>query len=55
MDRSTTIMRTRRTLHRLEMLVLMAGIELPIKAVRRIAGGFDLLVHISRLVDGRVA
>jgi pilus assembly protein CpaF len=35
------------------MLVLMAGIELPIKAIReQIAGGFDLLVHISRLVDG---
>jgi pilus assembly protein CpaF len=43
----------RDALHRLEMLVLMAGIELPIKAVReQIAGGFDLLVHISRLVDG---
>jgi pilus assembly protein CpaF len=35
------------------MLVLMAGVELPVKAVReQIAGGFDLLVHISRLVDG---
>jgi pilus assembly protein CpaF len=33
--------------------VLMAGVELPIKAVReQIAGGFDLLVHIGRLVDG---
>ena len=43
----------RDALHRLEMLVLMAGIELPIKAIReQIAGGFDLLVHISRLVDG---
>jgi pilus assembly protein CpaF len=43
----------RDALHRLEMLVLMAGVELPIKAVReQIAGGFDLLVHISRLVDG---
>jgi pilus assembly protein CpaF len=31
------------------MLVLMAGIELPVKAIReQIAGGFDLLVHISR-------
>jgi pilus assembly protein CpaF len=43
----------RDALHRLEMLVLMAGVELPIKAIReQIAGGFDLLVHITRLVDG---
>jgi pilus assembly protein CpaF len=43
----------RDALHRLEMLVLMAGIELPVKVVReQIAGGFDLLVHIARLVDG---
>ena len=38
----------RDALHRLEMLVLMAGIELPVKAIReQIAGGFDLLVHIA--------
>jgi pilus assembly protein CpaF len=43
----------RDALHRLEMLVLMAGVELPVKAIReQIAGGFDLLVHIARLVDG---
>ena len=43
----------RDALHRLEMLVLMAGVELPVKAVReQIAGGFDLLVHIARLIDG---
>ena len=43
----------RDALHRLELLVLMAGVELPLKAIReQIAGGFDLLVHISRLVDG---
>jgi pilus assembly protein CpaF len=43
----------RDALHRLEMLVLMAGIDLPVKAVReQIAGGFDLLIHIARLVDG---
>src|SRR5207244_8729799 len=43
----------RDALHRLEMLVLMAGVELPVKAIReQVAGGFDLLVHISRLVDG---
>jgi pilus assembly protein CpaF len=35
------------------MLVLMAGVELPVKAIReQVAGGFDLLVHIARLVDG---
>ena len=43
----------RDALHRLEMLVLMGGVELPMKAIReQIAGGFDLLIHISRLVDG---
>jgi pilus assembly protein CpaF len=43
----------RDALHRLEMLVLMAGMELPVKAIReQVAGGFDLLVHIARLVDG---
>jgi pilus assembly protein CpaF len=43
----------RDALRRLEMLVLMAGVELPVKAIReQVAGGFDLLVHISRLVDG---
>jgi pilus assembly protein CpaF len=43
----------RDALHRLEMLVLMAGVELPVKAIReQIAGGFDLLVHVARLVDG---
>ena len=43
----------RDALHRLEMLVLMAGVELSMKAIReQIAGGFDLLIHISRLVDG---
>src|SRR5436189_1997377 len=43
----------RDALRRLEMLVLMAGIELPVKAIReQNAGGFDLFIHISRLVDG---
>ena len=43
----------RDALHRLEMLVLMAGVELPVKVIReQIAGGFDLLIHIARLVDG---
>jgi pilus assembly protein CpaF len=43
----------RDALHRLEMLVLMAGVELPLHAIReQIAAGFDLIVHLSRLVDG---
>src|SRR6266511_711312 len=40
-------------LHRLETLVLTAGVELPLMAIReQIAGAFDLLVHRARLVDG---
>jgi pilus assembly protein CpaF len=43
----------RDALHRLEMLVLMAGIDLPLKAIReQIAGGFELIIHVARLVDG---
>lgn len=38
---------------RLETMVLMAGIELPIKAIRQqIAGGIDLIIQQSRLKDG---
>lgn len=38
---------------RLETMVLMAGIELPIKAIReQIAGALDLIIHQSRLRDG---
>ncbi|HWQ01739.1 MAG TPA: ATPase, T2SS/T4P/T4SS family, partial [Gaiellaceae bacterium] len=40
-------------LHRLETLVLTAGVELPLSAVRQqISGAFDLLIQLSRLVDG---
>ncbi len=43
----------RDALHRLEMLVLMGGVELPLRAVReQIASAFDLIVHLIRLVDG---
>jgi pilus assembly protein CpaF len=43
----------RDALSRLETLVLTAGIELPLRAIReQIASAFDLLVQISRLVDG---
>ncbi|PLS06923.1 CpaF family protein [Neobacillus cucumis] len=40
-------------LSRLETMVLMAGFELPIRAIReQIAGAIDLIVHQSRLKDG---
>jgi pilus assembly protein CpaF len=35
------------------MLVLMGGVELPVRAIReQIASAFDLIVHLVRLVDG---
>jgi pilus assembly protein CpaF len=38
---------------RLETMVLMAGIDLPIKAIReQISGALDLIIHQSRLKDG---
>jgi pilus assembly protein CpaF len=40
-------------LSRLETMVLMAGMELPIKAIRsQIAGALDLIIQQSRLKDG---
>jgi len=40
-------------LHRIETLVLTAGVDLPLRAIReQIAGAFDLLIHLVRLVDG---
>jgi pilus assembly protein CpaF len=43
----------RDALSRLETLVMTAGVELPHRAIReQIASAFDLLVQISRLVDG---
>jgi pilus assembly protein CpaF len=43
----------RDTIARLETMVLMAGLELPIRAVReQIASAVDLIVHQSRLRDG---
>lgn len=40
-------------LSRVETMVLMSGIELPVKAIReQIAAGIDLVVHISRQRDG---
>jgi septum site-determining protein MinD len=43
----------REAIARLETLCLMAGMELPAKAIReQIAGAVDLIVQISRLSDG---
>jgi pilus assembly protein CpaF len=43
----------RDTLSRLETMVLMAGTELPIRAIReQMASAIDIIVHQSRLRDG---
>jgi pilus assembly protein CpaF len=43
----------REALSRIETLVLMAGVELPARAIReQIAGALDLVVQTERLVDG---
>lgn len=43
----------RDVLSRLETMVLMAGLELPIRAIRQqIASAIDLIVHLNRLKDG---
>jgi pilus assembly protein CpaF len=43
----------RDTISRLETMVLMAGIELPVRAVReQISSALDIIVHQSRMQDG---
>ncbi len=43
----------RDTLSRIETMVLMAGFDLPVRAIReQIASAVDLIVHITRLKDG---
>ncbi|GAH55965.1 unnamed protein product, partial [marine sediment metagenome] len=43
----------RDVLSRLETMVLMAGLELPIRAIRQqVASAIDLIVHLNRLKDG---
>jgi pilus assembly protein CpaF len=43
----------RDTLRRIETMVLMAGIELPLKAIReQVASAIDLIFHVDRLRDG---
>jgi pilus assembly protein CpaF len=40
-------------LHRLETMVMMAGYDLPLRAIReQIASALDLMVHLERLKDG---
>ena len=43
----------RDALARLETMVLMAGVELPVRAIReQVASAVDLVVHLARLKDG---
>ena len=43
----------RDTLSRLETMVLMAGYELPVKAIReQVSRAIDLIVHLERMKDG---
>jgi pilus assembly protein CpaF len=43
----------RDTLSRIETMVLMAGFDLPIRAIReQVSSAVDLIVHVSRLKDG---
>ncbi len=43
----------RDVLSRLETMVLMAGLELPVRAIRQqISSAIDLIVHLNRLKDG---
>ena len=43
----------RDTLRRIETMVLMAGLELPLKAIReQVASAIDLVIHMERLRDG---
>ena len=43
----------RDALNRLETLVLMSGLEIPLHAIReQIASALDIVIHITRLADG---
>jgi pilus assembly protein CpaF len=43
----------RDAIHRLETMVLMAGVDLPLRAIReQIAGAIDLIIQIARMRDG---
>jgi pilus assembly protein CpaF len=43
----------REALNRVETMVLMAGMDLPVRAIRsQVAEGIHLIVHVARLLDG---
>jgi pilus assembly protein CpaF len=43
----------RDTLHRVETMVMMAGMELPLRAIReQIAAAFDMVIQLERVLDG---
>ena len=43
----------RDTLRRVETMVLMAGLELPLKAIReQVSSAVDLIIHVDRMRDG---
>jgi pilus assembly protein CpaF len=43
----------RDVLSRLETMVLMAGVDLPVRAIReQVASAINLIVHLSRMKDG---
>jgi len=43
----------RDTLRRIETMVLMAGMDLPLKAIReQVANSIELVVHLERVIDG---
>jgi pilus assembly protein CpaF len=43
----------REALNRVETMVLMAGMDLPVRAIRsQVSEGIQLIIHISRLMDG---
>ena len=44
----------RDALRRIEIMVLMAGMDLPLKAIReQVASSIDLIVHLERMKDGK--
>lgn len=44
---------SRDTLNRIETMVMMAGMELPLRAIRQqIAAAIDMIIHVERLRDG---
>ena len=45
---------TRDALARIENMVLMAGLDLPVRAIReQLASAMHLMVHLTRMADGR--